>query len=344
MSASEHDKTPRTFSPREFLSTGALTRISQVTAGAALASANFAARAAHLGLRSGAQAIGAVAGRAESLMPGAGLARRLAETVDREAAAAASAAQGRVRDSVDLMSPSSGATKGEADSHRSRWSELAADTAMAPLDSLMGSSVAVGVESLRGLAATRPGRMALDAGLERLGTDSEVGAFRFETGEQRESFIAVTTDSGAAAVRTTYALAEATARLAFSDTEPMRRAIEDGLQEMRHLVASADLQDLLPTPMISSSLQERAQQILDRAPQRFIEALGEDSAEGRPRLGAIARATVEDADNLRVFITVYPQVLTLIGSDVGKLLFAGSITFTEMEAFFEGRRYDASVV
>ena len=34
----------------------------------------------------------------------------------------------------------------------------------------------------------------------------------------------------------------------------------------------------------------------------------------------------------------YPQVVTLVGTDVGRLLVAGSISFNEMEAFMEGRR------
>ncbi|MEM7350583.1 MAG: hypothetical protein AAF657_07240 [Acidobacteriota bacterium] len=331
------------FSPGELLSGGGLMRFGRVAAGAALMSANYAERATHLGLRVGARAIGSAAGRAERVVPGAALARRVAETVDRKAEAAAGAAAGRAERSAEWMSDGGGPKHEEA-VRGETWSGLAADTALAPLASLVDSSVAIGVESLRGLAATRAGQVALDAGLERLGSEAEVGAFRFETREQRQSFVAVTTDSGATAIRSTWALAEATARLAFNDTGPMRRAIEDGLQEMRHLVAGAEMQDLLPTPMVSESLQERAQLIVDRAPLRFVEALAEDPGDSTPRIGAIARATLEDAQNLRVFVTVYPQVLTLIGSDVGKLLFAGSITFTEMEAFFEGRRIHDSEV
>lgn len=324
----------------DLVSVRGLQRLGRLAAGSAMASANFATRAAHLGLRSGAQAIESASGRVARLVPGAALAQRLAETVDRETTVAARAASDRLQGSFELMAESEdSATESPREPARRRaWSELAADTALAPLSSLVASSIAVGAESIREVAASRPAQVALDAGLRRLGVEADNGAFRFETAEQRQSFIAVTTDPGVAAMRSTYSLAEAVARLAFSDTRQMRQTIEKGLQEMRQLADSADMQDLLPTPMVSESLQHSARQIVDRAPRRFLAALADDAEGAAPRFGALLRAAMEDGENLRHFLIAYPRAMTLIGADVGKLLFAGSITFAEMEAFLAGRR------
>jgi len=320
-------------------------RFGRWAAGSALATANFASRAVHVGARTGAQTFASVASPLEAVVPGVGMARRLASMIDREATAGAQAAADRVTQNLDWMA-GDGVTHGLANSETApeepgtarcvSWSELAADAALSPLNSLVASSLAVGVASVREVAGTWPGRVALDATLKRLGIEPSQDALRFEVDETRESFVVLSTDSGASAVQAMFDLADAAARLAFRDARPMHKVISEGIEEMRHLVDSAEMQELLPTPMVSEGLQQRARLIVERAPERFLRELEDD--EDRPRITSILRASFADAENLRVFISVYPQVVTLIGTDVGKLLFAGSISFSEMEAFMEGRR------
>ncbi len=320
-------------------------RFGRWATGSAMATANFASRAVHVGARTGAQAFASVASPLEAVVPGVGMACRLASMIDHEATIGARAAADRVTQNLDWMAGESSATEfADAEtataetgaSRRVSWSELAADAALSPLNSLVASSLAVGVASVREAAATWPGRLVLDATLKRLGVEPREEALRFEVDATRKSFVALSTDSGASAVRAMFDLAEAAARLAFRDARPMHRVITEAVEEMRHLVDSADMQDLLPTPIVSEGLQERARLIVERAPERFLRELEGD--EERPRIASIIRASFEDAENLRVFISIYPQVVTLIGTDVGKLLFAGSISFSEMEAFMEGRR------
>lgn len=213
----------------------------------------------------------------------------------------------------------------------------AADAALGPLEKLAALSVSAGVEAVRSVSVTRPARWALDAGLDRWNGNGHAGPHRFDRDQRRESFVAVTTDSGAQAVRETFALAAAVARLAFADTRRLRQTIEDGLEEMRRLADSADMQDLLPVPLVSASLAARARRVADSAPERFLEVLERD-ATARLGIGEILRAALADADHLRVFFAGYPRVMALVGVDVGRLLVAGSISFSEIEAFMEGRR------
>lgn len=337
MSAARHfgGKLARSLpSPADFFSGGGLARLGRLAAGSAMASANLAAETLHLGTQTAARNLGSAAARAEGVLPGSGLVRKLAGVVDREAARGAEVARRQAADSLGWMAGEPQAEASAEAPPEIEWTELVADTAAGPLRSLLAVSLSLGSESIQATAGTRPGRLALDAALDRLSSDATL----FDSAERRESFVAVATDSGASAIREIFALAEAAARLAGGDTRQMRRTIEAGLEDMQRLVASADMQELLPAPMVSERLQERARLIIDRAPEQFLEALGEDSKIDSQGLGAVATAAFADAGNLRVFLAVYPQVLILVGTDVGKLLMAGSISFSELEAFMEGRR------
>ena len=278
-------------------------------------------------------------------MPGASVVGKLAATLDAEAAGAARAASRRFAASIEMMAGHDVAMVGERPSHEKstggRWSslaDLATDTALVPFQDVVTSTVALGAESIRQTAATAAGDKVLAVGLKHLEREPAEGKARFAAGELRQSFVAVTIDSGAVAVREAFGLFEAALRLSFSDTRKMHQAIDTGLVEMQRLVSAAEMQDLLPTAMVSEALQKRAGQVLRRAPLLFLQAL-DDNSEGwlaRPR--AIFAAAVEDAENLRFFLVTYPQVLTMVGADAGKLLIAGKIHFSEMEAFLEGRR------
>ena len=324
-------------SPADLISGKGLGRLGRLVAGSGLASANMAAETFHLGARAAAETLGSAAAAGRGQVPGAGWVHQLARTVDDESTRAADSARRLATESLELMAdePAEGAESGDGGTAGQSWIELAADTAMGPLASVVETTVALSADTIRSAAGSLPGRLVLDAALDRMTASSSPALF--DSGDRRQSFVALATDSCAAAIRQTYALAEAAVRLAFSDTRQMHRKIEAGLEEMRQLVASAEMQDLLPASMVSESLQERARLVVDRAPERFLAAL-DNGTNGQPRLAAILRATLEDADNLRVFIAVYPQVVTLVGTDVGKLLVAGSISFSEMEAFMEGRR------
>ncbi len=314
-----------------------LQRLGRLAAGSAMASANRMAETFHLGVGTAAKVFGSAAAAGEGVVPGAGLARGLAAAVGEEAARGAGVARRLAAESWTWT----GEPNAEPAAGPGRaWAELAADTTLAPWRSLASAAVSLGAETLRATAATSPGQAALDGFLDGLNGDPAHFTV-FDAGERRRSFVAVATDSGAAAARESFALAEAAARLAFGDAGPLRGRIEAGLDEMRRLSASADMQELLPAPMVSERLQRRAGLIVDRAPERFLEALAGGAGGDSPRPLEILKATVEDAANLRVFLVLYPQVLTLVGTDLGQLLIAGSISFSELEAFLEGRRSGA---
>ena len=194
------------------------------------------------------------------------------------------------------------------------------------------AATSLGAGSMRVAAATGPGRLALDALLDRI----DGAATLYDADERRAAFVALTTDSGAATIRETFAVAVAMAHLAVGDGGPLKRAIEAGIEDMRRLSASADMQELLPVPMVSGKLREQARLVVERAPERFLEALAPDGDDPQP--SGIVAAALADADNLRVFLTVYPQILALIGADVGKVLIDGQVSFGELAAFMEGRR------
>ncbi len=327
-----------------------VTDLGRLAAGSAIASVNLAARAVHLGMQTGARTFGAAAGSVGGSVPGAGIARRLADAVDQESAIAAKAASRRAAASFELMASQQHGTVGaqatnerstsgeSAASLRPVWTELAADTGLGPIHSLVSMTIALGSESIRQAAATGPGEKILSVGLKHLEKKPVDGEARFASAELRQSFVAVTTDSGAAAIRETFALLEATLRMAFSDTRMMRQAIDEGLAEMHRLASASEMQDLLPTPMVSQQLSQRARLVVDRAPRRFLEVLADEPGSWLPRVRKILAASLEDADNLWVFLVVYPRAVTTLGTDVGKLLVAGSVHFSEIEAFMEGRR------
>ncbi len=319
----------------------ALGRLGRLAVGSAVASASLATRGIHLGVRAGARVASSAAAKVEGTVPGAGMARRLAATVDEQTTAAAEASRRLAAEGMERMNGVGAVGDPEVpaagmNGNRS-WTELAADTAIGPLGHVAGLTVALGADVLREAAGTRPSKRVLEAGIERLRTRTGAGDGHFETGEQRDSLVAVATDSGAAAMRETFGLAEAMARMAFSDTRRMRRILEHGLEEMRHLASSAQMQDLLPTPILGEPVLERARLIVDRQPRRLLRAL-EDSNGSSADFATIAEAALADVENLRVFFVLYPQVMALAGTDVVKLLLAGSLSFTELEAFLEGRR------
>lgn len=291
-------------------------------AGAMVASANLAAQAVSLGVQTGARTVGAVA-TAAGAMPGAGLVRRIADAVDREATAVEEQAARRASESVERLG-------GVASS----WVELAADTAAGPLSGLAALSAAVGVEAFRTAASTGPGRAALDAVLRNVNGV----AGRRDVGAQRESLVVVVSDSGAAAIRGGFSIAETAVRLALSDTRRLRRAMTDGLEQMRLLAAADEMHDLLPVPAVDEDLRQRARRVVERTPARFLAALEQAPEMPSSRIGEVLAAMLDDAENLRVFVVVYPQVATLVVTRVGQLLVTGSLGFGDVEAFLEGRR------
>ena len=229
------------------------------------------------------------------------------------------------------LSAPSGLFSGEG---LTRLGRLAAETVLAPLDALADLSVSAGAQAVRSVSAMAPARWALDAGLDRWTGNGPAAPPLFDADHRRESFVAVATDSGAQALRETFALATAMARLAFADTRRLRQQIEDGIAEMRRLADCADMQELLPVPILSESLTARARRVADSPPERLLEVLARDA----PGPGEILAAAFADAESLRVFFTGYPRVMAGVGVDVGRLLVAGSISFSEIEAFMEGRR------
>jgi hypothetical protein len=299
------------------MSTPFLVAFGRYAAGSIVASANFAAQAASLGVRTGAAAAGALATAAGGV-PGAGLVRKMAEAVEREAAAAEEQASLRASASVDGLANRLG-------DGRSEWVELAADTAAAPLSGLAAVAAAMGVEAFNSAASTRPGRAALDAVVRNA---------RGDAGAQRESLVAVASDSGAAAIRGGFSVAETAVRLAFSDTRRLRRAIAGGVDQMRLLADAGEMHDLLPVPAVDEEVRARARRVVERAPARLLAALEEPS----PRIGKTLAAMLDDAEPLRVFVVAYSQVATLVVTRVSRLLIAGSLSFSDVEAFLEGRR------
>ncbi len=154
-------------------------------------------------------------------------------------------------------------------------------------------------------------------------------------------FVAVAKEAGTATLGQTFALAEAAVRLAAGDPEPLRLSIDEGLAQMRLLAAAGELGDLLPASPLDEPLQRRARLVVERSPRRFLDAL--EGNGHRPRPTAVLQAAFLDADELRVFLVVYPQTLSLIAAKVGRLLMAGELELRQVEAFLRGRRRAAGL-
>lgn len=315
-------------------------------AGSMVVGSNVAARTVHAGIQAGAKTAKATAEIFEGLVPGAGVARSLAQRVDDEAAAAAEEASKLASHAVELTggeAPRNPLTReewlGKSVPRGYGWSELAADTAVGSIGRLATMPVTVGVEALMMLASTRPGRMVVDSALGSAGVLLDLlpgaGSTELDTSELRESLMAVTTSSGDSAVRNVVDLTEASARLAFGDTRKLREAMEDTVDQARLIASHGEMSELLPAIPIAATLQQRARNLVDHAPARFLKAIERGPNGGAPSPAAVLSAMLDDADNLRVFATEYPLVLTLMGTNASMALSAAMMDVNKIEGFVQ---------
>jgi len=281
-------------------------RLGRFAAGSLVASVNISQRAFHAGLGVWAWGFRKTAEAAGDAVPGA---TRLAGAAARaEEQASAHAAQAERRRAQAM------AFARHVDAVAPAWSELVAETAVAPFVD----------------AAT----WTLLLGEEARGARSD--ADRFYAVERGGAFLALAREAGSTTLRQTLGLAEAAARLTTGDPEPLRLSIDEGLAQMRLLAAAGELGDLVPSSPLDEPLQRRARLVVERSPRRFLDALATNGR--RPRPAAVFQAAVLDAEELRVFLVVYPQTLSLIAVKVGRLLVAGEIELRQVEAFLRGRR------
>ena len=322
-------------------------------AGSMAVGSNVAARTVHAGIQVGAKTAKATASALEGLVPGAALARSLAERVDEEAAAAGEEASRLAAHAVELaggdlprspLNQQAWLSKGMPRGYG--WSDLAADTAVGTVGRLATMPLTLGIDSLMQMASTRGGRMLVDSSLKSVGMMLEMtpgtSSTQLDTGDLRESLMAVTASSGDSAVRNCVALAEASARLAFGDTRKLHATLDEAIDQMRLLAAHGELGDLLPAVPISGTLRARARRIVDHAPAKFLAAIdrGEDGAAPTP--AAVLAAVLADADHLRVFATEYPLVMSLMGTNASLFLTAGMVDVNEIEAYVQADDDDRS--
>ena len=221
---------------------------------------------------------------------------------------------------------------------------IAAKRLVRPLGRFAEAGASVSAASARWAASTPPGRWGLDVALQSLG--AALGALpgsratTLDVEELREAFVATATDSGAAVVRETAALAEAAASTWLGDPARLRGELENALERMRLLAGAGDTLDVLPGEPVSRELRERARVVVDHAPDRLLAALDGGAPEGSSWAMAVLEAVREDAVNLSVFATGYPQVLAALGSRIGRLLLTDSLTLAELDAFLAGRRFE----
>ncbi len=307
-----------------------LARVGRSAAGAALAAANAASRSVHVGVQAAAATLEETADALAGTVPGAGLARSLAAQVGGEAARAEAEAESLAARGLALSSgeagavpaaPSRGGVKQAAAA--APWSELAADTVVGPLARYAELAIHLGVEAASAAAEVPRGRAADGGGAN---------------GERRDSLVTVAAEGGAATLSDTAAAVEIAARLGFGDSRALRRAIERGLQEMRLLEGADELAELLPVPWVTGAVRERARVVVEHAPHRFVDALGNGSG---PRLTDLFGAALADADHLVVFVVTYPQVLTLRSTNAGRHLASGAMGLGELAAYLRGRRLHA---
>lgn len=318
----------------------------RTVAGSLVGTANVAARTVHAGVQVGAKTAKMTAGALEGLIPGAGLARSMAERLDvRAGEAAADAAQLAAR-AVEMTggwmprSPLNQERWMAKDAPRGyTWGEIAADTAVDSYGRLARLPFDAGVDAMMRMASTGAGRMAIDSAFKGVGMMLDMmpgtSSTQLDSGEIRESLMAVTSSSGDAAARNVLGLAEAAVRLAMGDTRKLRQSLSEAIQAMRLLADHQELDDLMPAMPISSMLRRRARNVVDHAPNKLLEAL-ERGPEGQaPTPGAVLSAMLEDAGNLMVFATDYPMALSLMALNTSLSMAAGMVDASEVEAYVQ---------
>lgn len=318
-----------------------ITHAGRLGAGSVLASSNLAARTFQLGVQAGAKTAKVTAEALEGVVPGAAAARKLAEKVDAQAAAAAEEASMLAARCVEMTGGPSAAPKNPLTGERwvskecppgYTWGELAADTVVGPFGRIAMLPLKLGMDAASAAASTGAGRMTMGAtmqaahGLLDMGSSSST---TLDRAEMREALMAVSSTTGNAVARDFMALAEAAARFAFGDTRRILRVMREGLEELRLVAAHDDMDELLPALPISATLRRRAQKIVDHPPKSLLAALAQ-----RPvRVGEVFKALIQDAEPLRLFLVNYPQVVTLLGANTGLMLAAGLVDVGEIEDY-----------
>ncbi|MEM7354575.1 MAG: hypothetical protein AAF657_27450 [Acidobacteriota bacterium] len=318
-----------------------LTQVGRWGAGSVLVSSNLAARTFQLGVQTGAKTAGFAAAAAEGVVPGAGAARQLAEKVGAQATAAAEEASQLMTHGIELSSGRSPVSPLNQEIWMSKqvprgysWIELAADTVVGPYGKIAALPLALSRDTAQAAAATRPGRMAVDATMQALNSLFDLGSAsgQIDRAEVRDALLAVTGRTGTAVVRDLLAIAEAAVRFTLGDTRRIERGMREGLEELRLLAEHSEIGDLLPVLPISATLRARARKVVENPPANFLAAI----AERPPQVGEVLTALVQDAAPLRHFAVNFPQVITLLGAHNSLVLAAGLVDVGEIEPFVRG--------
>jgi hypothetical protein len=322
---------------------GGLAQIRQagrLGAGSVLASSNLAARTFQLGVQAGAKTARLTAEAFEGVVPGAGAARKLAEKVDAQAAAAAEEASMLTARCVEMTGGASAAPRNPLTGERwvskecppgYTWAELTADTVVGPFGRIAMLPLTMGMDTASAAAATGAGRMTMGATVQAVNGLLDLGSAssKLDRAELRDALMAVSSTTGNAVARDFVAIAEAAGRFTLGDARRLLRGMREGLEELRLIAAHDEMDELLPALPVSATLRRRARKIVDNPPKKFLAAIAE-----RPvRFGKVLRSLIEDAEPLRLFLVNYPQVVTLLGANTTMVLAAGLLDVGEIEDY-----------
>ncbi|MEM7587674.1 MAG: hypothetical protein AAF560_30080 [Acidobacteriota bacterium] len=314
--------------------------------GSIAAGSNIAVRSVHAGIQAGAKTAQATVSALDGLVPGAGLARSIAERVDEEATAAGEEASQTASYAVELtnrkvprnpLSHEAWLSKSTPPGYG--WRELAADTAVGSLARLATMPLTLGRDAAVMMSATPAGREIIDGSWKSLGVvlglspGSGSSTTELDSAELRETLMAVTTSSGDTAARNLMTFAEAAARLAFGDTRKLHAGLTEAIDLMRRIAQHEDLGEPVPAVPISEMLRQRAQRIVDHAPEDFLEALGPDLDGNSPTPSAVMAAILKDAAQLQIFFTEYPLALGLMGTQANASMALGMMDVEKIEGW-----------
>jgi len=195
--------------------------------------------------------------------------------------------------------------------------ELAADTVFGTLQDLTTMPITVGMDTLyMSSKSRRTDRVlkAVDATIDNVRGGSKL----VDRMGLRRGLAALALESGIPFAQTGAAFADAAARLAFSDTRALRAELSKGLARARLLAENSQ-------PAIGSRLRDSAKKLVHHPPTAFMAALERGPNGNAPSPFAILRAMIKDWRALSIFSTMYPQMMSLVGTDLMTVLGGGPL-------------------
>lgn len=197
--------------------------------------------------------------------------------------------------------------------------ELAADSTFGTARKFALKSFALGLDALR----MRNGGVGAESMIKAVGAsmDKIPGTPGLsESAERRQGLAAVAMESGIPLAATLLALAEAIGRLGLADTRALHDELTTGLERAR-LLAKEGSKEGKPAMPVSAKLRETAKRVADNPPEHLIAALKRRADGKGPSATGVFGALIKDSRALAMFFTMYPQILSMLWSDL--MLMAG---------------------